>query len=196
MYFHALQGTRKSPMRQHENQARKSGGRAFSQFLYSGAKVSGAGSAGDLVAGFPSWYRPPAEIGFRAASVRERILQYLRKCPGSRCWLASRAACTVRHCRERSQGSHARTVDVAESATETVKTKAPSFDQRVADIRAGGGEEWAETEGIGGRSQCPPARDFPLGDKRCAKAAQYGDRGPVTRKGDRSIVQIPRRANG
>jgi EF hand len=28
-----------------------------------------------------SWYRPPAEIGFRAATGRERILQYLRKCP-------------------------------------------------------------------------------------------------------------------
>jgi hypothetical protein len=30
---------------------------------------------------FRSWYPPPAEIGFRAPTGRERILQFLRKCP-------------------------------------------------------------------------------------------------------------------
>ncbi len=32
---------------------------AFSQFLYSASNLSGVGSAGDLVAGFRSRYRPP-----------------------------------------------------------------------------------------------------------------------------------------
>jgi hypothetical protein len=46
--------------------------------------VHGAGSAGDLVAGCPLRYRPPAEIGFRAATGREGIPRYLRTCPGPR----------------------------------------------------------------------------------------------------------------